>query len=99
MWTTLLYCLYVAILVYGYSFQPSIGASGGLLFVSDKSEVEVWSTTSIDRFLAIKGQFVCSQKELVFINVYVMCEFVAKQALWDRLSGFIQQHATANFCL
>jgi len=63
---------------YNYSYQPSVGASGGLLFVWDTSEVEVWSTTSIDHFLAIKGQFVQSEKEFVIVNVYAPCDLAKK---------------------
>jgi len=33
-----------------YSFQPSVGASGGLLTVWDRNYVDVWSTTSFVMF-------------------------------------------------
>ncbi|PNX56566.1 cytochrome p450 [Trifolium pratense] len=31
---------------HGFSYRPSVGASGGLLTLWDTSEVEVWSTES-----------------------------------------------------
>lgn len=38
-----------------FSFQPSRGASGGLVTLWDTKEVEVWSTMSIEHVLVICG--------------------------------------------
>jgi hypothetical protein len=40
----------------GYSFQPFVGASGGLLTVWDRNCVDVWSTSSFAHVLVIRGQ-------------------------------------------
>jgi len=39
----------------GYSFQSSVGASGGLLTVWDNGYVEVLSTSSFAHVLVIRG--------------------------------------------
>jgi len=40
---------------YGYSYHPLVWASGGLLTVWDSSEVEVWSTFSMEDVVIIHG--------------------------------------------
>jgi len=51
----------------GYSFQPSLGASGGLVTLWDSSEVEVWSTTSFDHVLMITGRFSKSNEHVQYL--------------------------------
>jgi len=41
--------------LYGFSFQPSVGASGGLLTVWDRNLIDVWSTSCFDHVLVIRG--------------------------------------------
>lgn len=57
-----------------YSFQPSLGASGGLVTLWDNFEVEVWSTTSFDHVLIITGIFYKSNEQFVVIHVYAPCD-------------------------
>jgi hypothetical protein len=42
----------------GFSFRPSMGASGGLLTIWDTAEVEVWSSISRDYVLWCHGRFI-----------------------------------------
>jgi len=44
----------------GFSFQPSVGAAGGLLTIWNCTEVEVWSTMSFEHVLVIIGRFLHS---------------------------------------
>lgn len=57
-----------------YSFQPSSGASGGLVTLWDNNEVEVWSTTSFNHVYLILGRFVKSREMFVLFNVYAPCD-------------------------
>jgi len=58
----------------GYSFRPSLGASGGLVTLWDSKEVDVWSTISFDHVLVIVGRFLSSGELFVVLNVYAPCE-------------------------
>jgi len=40
-----------------YSYQLSVGASGGLIMVWDSSIIEVWSSMSFGHVLVIKGSY------------------------------------------
>jgi hypothetical protein len=51
----------------GYSFQPSIGASGGMLTIWDSNFVEVWSTTSFPHVLVIRGRFLKLLRSLLLL--------------------------------
>jgi len=57
-----------------YSFQPSLGASGGLVTLWDNNEVEVWLMISFYHVLVILGRFVKSNEMFVLFNVYAPCE-------------------------
>jgi len=56
-----------------FSFQPSIGASGGLLSVWDTTVVDVWLTMSFIHVLMIKGRVILTGQEFVIVNVYAPC--------------------------
>ncbi|PNX56988.1 cytochrome p450, partial [Trifolium pratense] len=71
---------------HGFSYRPSVGASGGLLTLWDSSEVEVWSTESREHVLWCHGRFSKTGEEFYVANVYAPCEDGAKQGLWDLLS-------------
>lgn len=38
----------------GFSFKPSIGASGGMIMLCDTNEVDVYLTMTVDHCLAAK---------------------------------------------
>jgi exonuclease III len=82
---------------HGYSFRPSIGASGGLLVLWDMAEVEVWSSGSFNHGLMIHGRFLQSNEEFYLFNIYAPCENSAKQVLWDSLLVRLQQLGGKNF--
>jgi len=58
-----------------FSFQPSVGASRGLVTMWDVSEVKVWSTMSFDHVLVISGRFLKTGHGFVVFNVYAPCDF------------------------
>ena len=82
-----------------YSYQPSVGASGGIVTIWDLSEVEVWSTVSFDHVLAVAGRFVQSGELFVVFNVYAPCDSSRQQALWNVLSSRIEALANQNVCV
>ena len=72
----------------GYSFQASLGASGGILTVWDTDVVEVWTTSHFNHALVIRERVICTCLEFVIVNVYAPCDTATKQLLWDQLSSF-----------
>lgn len=82
-----------------FSFRPSIGASGGLLTAWDTSEVEVWSTVSLDYSLLIHGQFIKSNEEFYLFNVYAPCDARERTLLWDSLSVRLQMMRGKKVCV
>jgi len=65
----------------GYSFQPSLGASSGLVTLWNSSEVEVWSTTSFDHVLMITGRFLKSNEQFAVFNIYAPCDVSRQHTL------------------
>ncbi|PNX55283.1 cysteine-rich receptor-like protein kinase, partial [Trifolium pratense] len=84
---------------HGFSYRPSVGASGGLLTLWDTAEVEVWSSESFENVLWCHGIFVRSGEEFYIANVYAPCDLRAKQVLWDSLSAKIQALGSVRVCV
>ncbi|KAK2383914.1 DNA-(apurinic or apyrimidinic site) endonuclease [Trifolium repens] len=84
---------------FGFSFRPSVGASGGLLTIWDTSEVEMWSSLSRDHVLWCHGRFIKTGEEFWVANVYAPCEAEAKQRLWDSLSARLQVLSGMRVCV
>jgi len=84
---------------HAFSYQPSVGASGGLLIAWDTKEVEVWTSGSQEHALFIHGRFISTNEEFYLFNIYAPCEPRAKQALWGSLSARLQLLSGANVCL
>jgi exonuclease III len=83
----------------GFSFQSSIGASGGLLTVWDSDSVNVWSSMSFGHVLVIKGTDITSAEDFVIINVYAPCVLAAKNLLWDRLLPIVLNNSNECLCV
>ncbi|KAK2440720.1 hypothetical protein QL285_012099 [Trifolium repens] len=83
----------------GFSFRPSVGASGGLLTIWDTTEVEMWSSISRDHVLWSHGRFIKTEEEFWVANVYAPCEVVAKQRLWDSLTARMQVLSGMRVCV
>jgi exonuclease III len=62
----------------GYSYQASVGASGGLVTIWDTTVVEVWCTLSFRHILIMKGRVLSTGKEFIIANVYAPCDTSAK---------------------
>jgi exonuclease III len=84
---------------FSFSFQSSVGASGGLLTFWDCTEVEVWSTTSFEHVLLISGRFLRSEEHFVLLNVYAPCEVTRQQALWFNISNKLESFVDQNVCV
>jgi len=82
-----------------YSFQPSWGASGGLIIVWDCSRVVVWSTMSFDHVLVIKGKDIQSEEEFVIFNIYAPCDLATKSVIWARLTPLIVSNNDVCLCV
>ena len=82
-----------------FSYQPSVGASGGIATLWDLNEVEVWSTVSLDHVLAVTGRFLMSREQFVVFNVYAPCDTSRQQVLWNVLSSRIEALAGQNVCV
>jgi len=82
-----------------FSFQPSIGASGGLLPLWDSKEVAVWSSWSFEHVLVISGIFVKSGEPFVVFNVYAPCDATRQQVLWNNISVKLLSVAGQNVCI
>lgn len=85
--------------VCSYSFQPSSGASRGLVTIWDCSVVDVWSYMSYNNVLLIRGRMVDTGEEFIIFNVYAPCDFVLKQRLWDRLLPLVLNSDDTCLCL
>ena len=83
----------------GYSFRPSLGASGGLVTLWDSNKVDVWSTISFDHVLVIVGRFFKFDELSVVFNVYASCDVSRQQALWVNISNRLISFASQNICV
>jgi len=51
--------------MHNFSYQPSVGASGGMVTVWDVSRIDVWTSFSFNHVLAIKGKVILTGEELL----------------------------------
>jgi len=82
-----------------YSYQPSMGASGGLVTVWDRSRIYVLFTISFGHVLIIKGKVITTEEEFIIFNVYAPCDSVAKHELWERLVPMVLNYGDICLCL
>jgi hypothetical protein len=85
--------------VHSYSYQPSIGASDGLVTVWDASRIDVWSSFSFRHVLAIKGKVLLTEEEFIIFNVYAPCDLVAKKMLWESLFLLVINNSNVCICV
>jgi len=83
----------------GYSFQPSLGASGGLVTLWDSPEVEVWYSTSFEHVLLEAGRFYKSNEQFVVVNIYAPCEDARQQSLCDNITNRLATYSDQNVCV
>jgi len=84
---------------YGYSFQPSMGASSGMVMVWNSSIIDVWSFMSFAHAFVITERVTLTGEEIVIVNVYAPCEQEAKGELWERLTTFVNSKNDLCVCL
>jgi len=82
-----------------FSYQPSVGASGGLITLWNTKEVEVWSTMSFDHVLVILGRFVQTGEDFALFNAYAPCDANRQQVLWNNLSNRLGSLSVQNVCV
>jgi len=82
-----------------FSYQPSMGASGGLLTLWDNKEVEVWSFICFEHVLGIQGSFVKTGDKFTLFNVYAPCDSNRQQVLWFNLSVSFASLHDQNVCV
>ena len=82
-----------------FSFQPSLGASGGLVTLWDVNEVQVWSSMSFEHVLVILGRFLKTGEPFVLFNVYAPCDVIRQQGLWNNLSNILGSFIDQNVCI
>jgi len=82
-----------------FSFQPSVGASGGLATLWDKKEVDVWLSMSFEHMLVIAGKFVKSGEQFILFNVYAPCDVHRQEALWVSISHRLNSLTGQNVCI
>lgn len=82
-----------------YSYQPSVGASGGLITMWDKSLIDVCSSMSFAHVIVVSGRVILTGEDVVVVNVYAPCEQIAKRDLWDRLVPLVMSKNDSCLCL
>lgn len=83
----------------GILIKASVGASGGLITIWNKSVVDILCTWNFRHVLVIKGKIITTSQEFVIANIYAPCDLTAKQALWLQLSQFVLNFAEVNLCM
>jgi len=85
--------------VHNYSYQPSVGAFGGLVTVWDVSRIDVTSSFSFSHVLVIKGKDLLAGEDFIICNVYAPCDLVAKNMLWGNLLLHVQNNSDVCICV
>ncbi|GLT95878.1 hypothetical protein SLE2022_135350 [Rubroshorea leprosula] len=76
---------------FGWSMKSSVGASGGLLCVWNRTVFVKLEEFTGDGYLGIKGVWGSKEEPCVFVNVYAPSDRRSKAALWDELSQKITE--------
>jgi exonuclease III len=83
----------------GFSYRPSVGASGGIITLWNRSEVEVWTSFNMEHVLGIQGQFLKSGEKFTLLNVYAPCDSHRQQILWQNISSRMTLLLDENVCV
>nr|GFA41372.1 RNA-directed DNA polymerase, eukaryota [Tanacetum cinerariifolium] len=75
---------------YEFVYSPSVGFSGGILWIWDLRKFVKDNETISDSFLAICGAWVSSSTKLLIVSVYAPTDFSKKKILWDYIAHMIQ---------
>jgi hypothetical protein len=81
-----------------FSFQPSVGASGGIITMWDPRVVRVLSSMSLSHALIITGIFVKENINFFLANVYAPCDYTGRSILWNNLESKILHFSQAAWC-
>jgi exonuclease III len=84
---------------FGFSYRPSVGASGGILTLWNKDEVDVRITRSMAHVIIIQGFMVKNGGEFALANVYAPCDSVGRQDVWLRLGLLLNNLSELSWCV
>jgi len=84
---------------YGFSYRPSVGASGGILTIWDSTEVDVIITRSLAHVVIIQGKMVKNGADFSLANVYAPCDSLRRQVVWTHLGTIIGNFRDMLVCL
>jgi hypothetical protein len=82
-----------------FSFQPLVGASGGIITMWDPRVVRVLSSMSLSHALIITGIFVKENINFCLANVYAPCDYMGRSVLWNNLESKILHFSQAAWCV
>jgi len=82
-----------------FSYQPSIGALGGIVTLWNCNEVEVWSSFNLEHVLGIRGKFMKTGVTFTLLNVYAPCDSNRQQVLWHNISARMATMLDENVCV
>jgi exonuclease III len=83
----------------GFSFRPSVGASGGIITIWDLELVEVEFSVSFNHALIVGGRLKKENFPFGVVNVYAPCDSRGKQELWARLCNFLHHQTLLTWCV
>nr|GEZ40436.1 putative RNA-directed DNA polymerase, eukaryota, reverse transcriptase zinc-binding domain protein [Tanacetum cinerariifolium] len=68
---------------------PSVGLSGGILYVWNPNVFSKESVTVSDSFVAVRGTWISSSLNLMFVSVYAPQDVSERRSLWDYINHMI----------
>jgi len=84
---------------YGFSYRPFVGASGGILTLSDTAEVDIKITRSMPHVFIIQGKMVKNGAEFSLANDYAPCDPLRRQDVWTQLGTIIRNFRETSWCV
>ncbi|GMJ03434.1 hypothetical protein HRI_004012600 [Hibiscus trionum] len=72
-------------------FSPSVGASGGLIFLLNRQFFKVRISTISGRWIGLVGQFERSQSECLLINLYAPNDLASRKMMFEKISELIEK--------
>ncbi|XP_071712491.1 uncharacterized protein [Rutidosis leptorrhynchoides] len=79
----------------GFVQKNALGYSGGTMLLWDANSFYVEDFVEGENFIAIKGSWVCSNKEMAVVNVYGPHDDAGKKRMWESLKGLLRKVDTS----
>ena len=84
---------------FGFSYRPSVGASGDILTIWDTTEVDVRITRSMAHVIIIQGNMLKNGGEFAVANVYSPCDTLRRQNVWAQLDMILSNYRDLSWCV